>query len=110
MAQFGLLWHAGGESIVPTSGLKPTIRPVPADRDADPERNLIETDCPGPGPMQTAMSPSLPHDSFAALGPDGSVIWCCPSLSLVATEDPRPGYLTAMDDHLFPTIVEARSS
>lgn len=112
MARLGWLWCNYGrwerEQLIPESWMRESVTPVPAERDADPEKNMLEgyglgfwTNAEG------ALWPSLPTDSFAALGAGGVVIWACPSLSLVVVEGPGPFHREAMNDRLLPAVVEA---
>jgi CubicO group peptidase (beta-lactamase class C family) len=115
MARLGWLWcNEGrweGEQLIPADWMREAVEPVPADREADPERNMLETYGLGFWTNATgALWPSLPTDSFAAMGAGGIVVWACPSLDLVVVEGPGPFYRASMDEHLFPTVVDALES
>lgn len=112
MARLGWLWCTygewEGEQIVPESWMRDAVSVVPAEREADPERNMLETYGRGFWTnAEGALWPSLPEDSFAALGAGGIVIWACPSLDLVVVEGPGPFYRETLDEHLLPHVVDA---
>jgi len=112
MARLGWLWcnygRWKGEQLVPEAWMREAVTPAPAEREADPEKNML--DGYGLGFWTNAAGtlwPSLPTDSFAALGAGGIVIWACPSLELVVVEGPGPFHRESMGDHLFPVVLEA---
>lgn len=112
MARLGWLWcqygRWRGEQLVPESWMREAVQPAPAETEADPDRNLLDTY--GYGFWTNATGdcwPSLPQESFAACGSGGMVIWVCPPLDLVVVEGPGPFYREEMNDHLFPAIVDA---
>jgi CubicO group peptidase (beta-lactamase class C family) len=112
MARLGWLWcnygRWKGEQLVPEAWMRESVSPAPAERDADPESGMLDgyglgfwTNAAG------ALWPSLPTDSFAALGAGGIAIWMCPSLRLSIVEGPGPFHRSTMGKQLFPTVVEA---
>jgi CubicO group peptidase (beta-lactamase class C family) len=112
MARLGWLWcnygEWEGEQIVPESWLREAVAPAPAEREADPEDAMIDTY--GYGFWTNArgeLFPSLPEDSFAAMGAGGMVIWVCPGLDLVVAGSPGPFYRDTLDDELLPAVVDA---
>lgn len=112
MARLGWLWcnygHWRGEDLIRERWMRKATRSAPATRDADPERNMLETY--GYGFWTNAegtLWPSLPADSFAAIGHGGIVIWACPSLDLVVVQAPGPFDRKRVGDHLFSAIVDA---
>ena len=110
MARLGWLWaNYGfweGEQLVPEAWMREAVEVVPAEREADPDRNMLETYGLGFWTnAEGARWPSLPTDSFAALGAGGHVIWACPSRELVVVEGPGPFYRDAIDEYLLPTVL-----
>lgn len=112
MARLGLLWcrygRWGGEQLVPEAWLREATTVQPAEREADPERNMLDTYGIGFWTNgEGALWPTLPEASFAALGAGGMVIWACPPLELVVVEAPGPFYGGTLDDGLLPAVVDA---
>lgn len=112
MARLGWFWCTygewEGEQLVPEDWLREATQVEPAEQEADPEMNMLETYGLGFWTnAEGALWPSLPRDSFAALGAGGIVIWACPSLDLVVAQGPGPFYRETIDDSMFPAIVDA---
>ncbi|MFB6136568.1 MAG: serine hydrolase domain-containing protein [Halobacteriaceae archaeon] len=112
MARLGWLWcnygEWDGERLAPADWLREATAPVSAEREEDPEKDMLE----GYGygfwtNREGALWPSLPERSFAARGAGGMVIWVCPPLDLVVVEGPGPFYYGEMDEYLFPAVVDA---
>jgi CubicO group peptidase (beta-lactamase class C family) len=112
MARLGWLWcnygRWDGEQLVPEAWLRDATTPAPAEREADPGDNMLETYGYGFWTNhEGALWPSLPTESFAALGAGGIVIWACPPLNLVVVQGPGPFHRKEINDGLVPGIVGA---
>lgn len=112
MARLGWLWCTYGtwedEQLIPEDWLREAVTVQPARRAADPEDDMLDTYGLGFWTNERgALWPSLPEDSFAALGAGGMAIWVCPSLDLVVVEGPGPFYHGDLNEHLVPAVVDA---
>lgn len=113
LARLGWLWCQFGRwenrQLVPESWLREATEPVPAEWEADPSRNMLETYGRGFWTNATgALWPSLPDTSFAASGAGSQHVWVWPDRDVVVVQS--PGIYedqSELDDGLLSDVVDA---